>query len=112
MSCVSRGSILDAVGNGVSRKMRALLVILSAFGAAFLVMSFVRNWQTRKAIKSGLSPETVVNNYILGLFVGLAVFAIGVFWLELDSAAPNTTYLPAKIRNGAIIGGGFEQRVD
>ena len=45
-------------------------------------------------------------------FVGLMVFAIGVFWLELDSAAPNTTYVPAKIENGTIIEGGFEQRID
>ncbi len=92
--------------------MRALLVILTALGAAFLVMSFVRSWQIRKAIKSGLEVEAVGNNYILGAFVGMMVFALGVFWLELDSAAPNTTYIPAKIKNGAIIGGGFEQRID
>ena len=92
--------------------MRALLVILSALGAAFLVMSFVRGWQIRKAVKSGLPAEAVDNNYILGAFVGLVVFAIGAFWLELDSAAPNTTYVPAKIKNGTIIEGGFEQRDD
>lgn len=92
--------------------MRALLVILSALGAAFLIMSFVRGWQIRKAIKSGLPAETVDNNYILGAFIGLVVFAIGVFWLETDSAGPNATYIPAKIRNGAITEGGFEQRVD
>mgnify|MGYP001394081152 FL=1 len=92
--------------------MRALLVILSALGAAFLVISFVRSWQIRKAIKSGLPTETVDNNYIIGAFVALVVFAIGAFWLELDSAAPNTTYVPAKIKNGTITEGGFEQRVD
>ena len=92
--------------------MRALLVILSALGAAFLIMSFVKGWQTRKAIKSGLPSDAVGNNYILGAFVGLVVFAIGVFWLELDSAAPNTAYVPAKIKNGTIIEGGFEQRAD
>ena len=54
--------------------MRALLVILSALGAAFLVMSFVRSWQIRKANKTGLPPETVNNNYILGAFVGFVVF--------------------------------------
>ena len=92
--------------------MRALLVILSALGAAFLIMSVVRGWQIRKAIKSGLPADAVDNNYILGAFVGFVVFAIGVFWLELDSAAPNTTYVPAKIKNGTITEGGFEQRVD
>ena len=92
--------------------MRALLVILSSLGAAFLIMSFVRGWQIRKAIKSGLPAAAVDNNYILGAFVGLLVFAIGVFWLELDSAAPNATYIPAKIKNGTITEGGFEKRVD
>ena len=92
--------------------MRALLVILSALGAAFLIMSLVRGWQVRKAIKSGLPEEGVGNNYILGAFVGAMVFAIGAFWLELDSAPPNTTYVPAKIKNGTITEGGFEQRVD
>ena len=92
--------------------MRALLLILSALGAAFLVMSFVRNWRIRQAIKSGSPLKTVDNNYIIGVFVGLVVFAIGVFWLESDSAAPNTTYFPAEIRNGTIIGGGFEKRTN
>ena len=92
--------------------MRALLVILSALGAAFLIMSLVRSWQTRKAVKSGLPAEGVDNNYFIGAFVGLVVFAIGAFWLELDSAAPNTTYVPAKIVNGKITEGGFEQRAD
>ena len=92
--------------------MRALLVILSSLGAAFLIMSFVRGWQIRKTIKSGLPAAAVDNNYILGAFVGLLVFAIGVFWLELDSAAPNATYIPAKIENGTITEGGFEKRVD
>ena len=88
--------------------MRAFLVILSALGAAFLVMSFVKSLQIRKATKRGMPPEVVDNNYILGAFVGLVVFAVGAFWLELDSAAPNTNYVPAKIKNGTIIGGGFE----
>ena len=90
--------------------MRAFLIILAALGAAFLVMSFVRNWQVKTAIKSGLPLEAVDNNYILGALVGFVVFAIGAFWLELDSAAPNTTYLPAKMENGIITGGSFERR--
>ena len=102
----------EYTNDGVDRKMRALLVILSALGAAFLIMNFVRVWQMRKAVKSSLPVEAVGNNYILGAFVGLLVFAIGVFWLELDSAPPNTTYVPAKIKNGTITEGGFEQRVD
>ena len=83
-------------------------MIFSALGAALLIMSFVRGWQIKNAIKRGLPPETVGNNYVLGAFVGMVVFAMGVFWLELDSASPNTTYFPAKIKNGMIVGGGFE----
>ena len=85
------------------------MIILSALGAAFLVMSFVRSWQIRRALKKGLSSESVDNNVILGVLVGLVVFAVGAFWLELDSAAPNTTYVPAKIKNGLVTGGGFEK---
>ena len=56
--------------------------------------------------------EAIDNNYILGALVGLVVFAIGAFWLELDSAAPNTTYLPAKIENGMITGAVLSHRQD
>ena len=66
--------------------MRALLVILSALGSAFLVMGYVRNWQMRKAIKTGKPVEAISNNYILGALVGFVVFALGVWWLESDSA--------------------------
>ena len=89
--------------------MRALLVILSALGAAFLVMGYVRSWQMRKAIKTGKPVEAINNNYILGAFVGFVVFALGAWWLESDSAPANTTYSPAKIENGTVTGGGFEQ---
>ena len=90
--------------------MRALLVILSALGAAFLVMGYVRSWQMRKAIKTGKPPEAINNNYILGALVGVIVFALGAWWLESDSAASNATYSPAKIENGTVSGGGFEQQ--
>ena len=90
--------------------MRALLVILSALGAAFLVMGYVRSWQMRKAIKTGNPPDEVNHNYILGALVGLVVFALGAWWLESDSAPANATYSPAKIHNGTVTGGGFEQQ--
>ena len=90
--------------------MRALLVILSALGAAFLVMGYVRSWQMRKAIKTGKPVEAINNNYFLGAFVGFVVFALGAWWLESDSAPVNSTYSPAKIENGTVTGGGFEQQ--
>jgi hypothetical protein len=90
--------------------MRALLVILSALGAALLVMGYVRSWQMRKAIKTGKPPEAINNNYILGALVGTFVFALGAWWLESDSAPANATYSPAKIESGTVTGGGFEQQ--
>ena len=90
--------------------MRALLVILSALGAAFLVMGYVRSWQMREAIKTGKPVEAINNNYILGTFVGFVVFALGALWLESDSAPAHTTYSPAKIENGTVTGGRFEQQ--
>ena len=90
--------------------MRALLVILSALGAAFLVMGYVRSWQMRKAIKTGKPPEAINNNYLLGGVVGFVVFALGAWWLESDSAPTNSTYSPAKIENGTVTGGDFEQQ--
>jgi|TARA_B110000444_G_scaffold117457_1_gene110515 hypothetical protein len=90
--------------------MRALLVILSALGAALLVMGYVRSWQMRKAIKTGKPPEAINNNYILGALVGIVVFALGAWWLESDSAPANATYSPAKIESGTVTGGGFEQQ--
>ena len=90
--------------------MRALLVILSALGAALLVMGYVRSWQKRKAIKTGKPPQAINNNYILGALVGIVVFALGAWWLESDSAPANATYSPAKIESGTVIGGGFEQQ--
>ena len=90
--------------------MRALLVILSALGAALLVMGYVRSWQMRKAIKTGKPPDAINNNYILGSLVGIVVFALGAWWLESDSAPANATYSPAKIESGTVTGGGFEQQ--
>ena len=90
--------------------MRALLVIFSALGAALLVMGYVRSWQMRKAIKTGEPVEAINNNYFLGVFVGFVVFALGAWWLESDSAPANSTYSPAKIENGTMTGGSFEQQ--
>ena len=90
--------------------MRALLVILSALGAAFLVMGYVRSWQMRTAINTGKSVEALNNNYFLGAFVGFVMFVLGAWWLESDSAPANTSYSPAKSENGTVTGGGFEQQ--
>ena len=39
--------------------MRSLIIILSAIGAAILVMSFVKRWQIKQAKKTGKSPDKI-----------------------------------------------------
>jgi len=90
--------------------MRALIIILSALGAAILVMSFLKSMQARRAVRTGASPESIGNNYLIGALVALLVFAIGVFLLERDSAAPDSVYSPARIENGTVTGGGFDAK--
>ena len=90
--------------------MRAIIIILSALGAAILVMSLLKAWQMRKAAINGVSPDTIGNNYIIGAFVAVVVFATGVFFLELGSAPPESVYSPARIENGAVTGGRFDKK--
>ena len=90
--------------------MRSLIIILSAIGAAILVMSFVKRWQIKQAKKTGKSPDKIENSYITGAIVAIIVFALGVIWLESDSAAPSSTYSPARIEDGRVMGGGFEKK--
>lgn len=89
--------------------MRAILVIVSALAVAFLLVSFLKSWQIRKAINQGQPPEKIKNNYILGAVVVVVVFAFGVWWIEWNSASPNSIYSPAKIENGNVTGGVFDQ---
>lgn len=90
--------------------MRAIIIILSALGAAILVTSFLKSWQRRAAERDSVSPRDVQTNYILGAFVAIVVFAVGVMWLEADSAPPDTSYSPARIQNGAVTKGGFDAK--
>ena len=88
--------------------MRAIFVIFSALGVAFLLMSFLKSWQIHRAMSLGKPLEKIENNYIFGAMVSVIVFGFGVWGLERDSASPNLTYLPAKIENGLVTGGGFD----
>ena len=88
--------------------MRAIFVIFSALGAAFLLMSFLKSWQINRAMRLGKPLEKIENNYIFGAMVSVIVFVFGVWGLERDSASPNLTYSPAKIENGLVAGGGFD----
>ena len=90
--------------------MRAIIIILSALGAAILVTSFLKSWQRRAAERDSVSPHDFQTNYILGAVVAIVVFAVGVMWLEADSAPPDTSYSPARIQNGAVTKGGFNAK--
>ena len=90
--------------------MRAIIIILSALGAAILVTSFLRSWQRRSAERDGVSSDDVETNYILGAVVAIVVFAVGVIWLEADSAPPDSSYSPARIQNGAVTKGVFDAK--
>ena len=89
--------------------MRTILIILSALGAAILVLNLLKNWQRRRAEQRGenLSDEVSVI-HLISVVVGLAVFFIGAFWLELDSASPGSVYAPATIEDGAVKSGSFD----
>jgi hypothetical protein len=90
--------------------MRAIIIILSALGAAILVTSFLKSWQRRAAERDGVSSDDVQTNYILGAVVAIVVFAVGVIWLEADSAPPDSSYSPARIQNGAVTKGVFDAK--
>ena len=94
--------------------MRRYLVILSALGAAIIVMSLVKAWQRRRALDAGLDPRDIKisTSYIVGGLAGLMVFLIGVIALEGGAGAPGTSYSPAVIKDGVISSGGFEDNAN
>ena len=89
--------------------MRTILIVLSALGAAILVLNLLKNWQRRCAEQRG---ETVSDRvsviHLISIVVGLAVFFIGVLWLESNSASPGSVYAPATIEDGTVRSGGFD----
>ena len=91
--------------------MRTILIILSALGAAILVLNLLKNWQRRRADQRG---ETVSDRvsvvHLISVAVGLAVFFIGALWIESDSAPPGSLYAPATIEDGMVKSGGFDKQ--
>ena len=89
--------------------MRTILIMLSALGAAILVLSMLKSWQRRRAEQRG---ETVSDRvsviHLISLVAGLAVFFIGALWLESNSASPGSVYAPATIEDGTVKSGGFD----
>ena len=91
--------------------MRTILIMLSALGAAILVLNLMKSWQRRRAEQRG---ETVSDRialiHLISIVVGLGVFFIGALWLESNSAPPGSVYAPATIENGPLKSGGFDNQ--
>ena len=89
--------------------MRTILIMLSALGAAILVLNLLKNWQRRRAEQRG---ETVSDRvsviHLISVVAGLTVFFIGALWLESNSAPPGSLYAPAMIEDGSVKSGGFD----
>ncbi len=88
--------------------MRTLLIMLSALGAAILVLNLLKSWQRRRAEQRGETVSDKVSViHLMSVVVGLAVFFMGALWLESNSAPPGSVYAPATIEDGTLKSGGF-----
>ena len=91
--------------------MRPFLIILSALGAAILVLNLLKIWQRRLAERRGeVASDHMSVIHLISAAVGLAVFFLGAFWLESNSAPPGSVYAPATIEGGAVKSGGFDTK--
>ena len=89
--------------------MRTILAILSALGAAILVLSLLKNWQRRRADQRGEEVSDRISViHLISVVVGMGVFFLGALWLESNSASPGSVYAPATVEDGALKSGGFE----
>ena len=91
--------------------MRTILIILSALGAAILVLNLLKSWQRRRADQRGETvSEGISVVHRISAVVGLAVFFMGALWLESSSAPPGSVYAPATIEGGEVKSGGFDKQ--
>jgi uncharacterized membrane protein len=89
--------------------MRTILIMLSALGAAILVLNLLKSWQLRRADQRGETvSEGISVIHLISVVVGLAVFFISALWLESSSAPPGSIYAPATIEGGAVKSGSFD----
>ena len=91
--------------------MRTILIILSALGAAILVLNMLKIWQRRLAERRGeVASDRMSVIHLISAVVGLTVFFLGALWLESNSAPPGSVYAPATIEGGAVKSGGFDAK--
>jgi hypothetical protein len=88
--------------------MRTILIILSALGAAILVLNMLKIWQRWLAERRGeIASDRMSVIHLISAAVGLVVFFLGALWLESNSAPPGSVYAPATMEGGAVKSGGF-----
>ena len=91
--------------------MRTILIILSALGAAILVLNMLKIWQRRLAkLRGEVVSDRMSAAHLISAAVGLAVFFLGALWLESNTAPPGSVYAPATIEGGAVKSGGFDTK--
>ena len=91
--------------------MRPFLIILSALGAAILVLNLLKIWQRRLAERRGeIASDRMSVIHLISAAFGLLVFFLGALWLESNSAPPGSVYAPATIEGGAVKSGGFDTK--
>ena len=91
--------------------MRAILIILSALGAAILVLNMLKIWQRWLAERRGeIASDRMSVIHLISAAVGLVVFFLGALWLESNSAPPGSVYAPATMEGGAVKSGGFDTK--
>ena len=89
--------------------MRTILIILSALGAAILMLNMLKICQRQLAERRGeVASDRMSVIHLISAAVGLAVFFLGALWLESNSAPPGSVYAPATIEGGAVKSGGFD----
>jgi hypothetical protein len=91
--------------------MRTILIILSALGAAILVLNMLKIWQRWLAERRGeIASDRMSVIHLISAAVGLVVFFLGALWLESNSAPPGSVYAPATMEGGAVKSGGFDTK--
>ena len=91
--------------------MRTILIILSALGAAILVLNMLKIWQSWLAERRGeVASDRMSVIHLISAAVGLVVFFLGALWLESNSAPPGSVYAPATMEGGAVKSGGFDTK--
>jgi len=76
--------------------MKRYLIILIAILAGLIAFAVID--KLSKGEHGGVKPS-----HIIGAIVAFITLSIGLFLLEIGAAAPETTYVPAKVIDGQVV---------